>query len=161
MPQEIERKYLVTGSSWKEGAVGTAYRQGYLAKDAERTVRVRIAGEEAFLTIKGRTQGVSRAEYEYGIPLEEARELLSLCDGPLVEKTRYKIPHEGLTWEVDVFHGDNEGLILAEVELEREDTPVTLPDWAGAEVSQDARYYNSSLSKRPYKSWAKGARQPA
>lgn len=155
MGQEIERKYLVKGDSWREGAQGTLYRQGYLAKDAERTVRVRVAGEKAFLTIKGRTRGVSRAEYEYAIPMEDAEELLALCDGPLVEKTRHEIVHAGLTWEVDEFHGDNDGLVMAEVELEREDIAIDLPAWAGAEVSHDPRYYNSSLSKRPYKFWVK------
>ncbi|MEZ0276112.1 MAG: CYTH domain-containing protein [Roseimicrobium sp.] len=153
MGQEIERKFLVKSDTWREGAEGTLYRQGYLAKDVERTVRVRIAGDQAYLTIKGRTKGTSRAEYEYEIPLKDAEEMLALCDGPLVEKTRHKIPHAGHTWEVDVFHGDNDGLIMAEVELEREDAEVELPGWAGKEVSDDARYYNSSLSKRPYKTW--------
>ncbi len=159
MAQEIERKYLVKGTSWREGAQGTLYRQGYLAKDAGRTVRVRVAGDSAFLTIKGRTNDVSRAEYEYAIPLADAHDLLAFCEGPLVEKTRYKISHGGRVWEVDVFHGDNEGLIMAEVELESEDAAISLPDWAGAEVSHDARYYNSSLSRHPYKSWGKGEKQ--
>lgn len=154
MGQEIERKFLVVGDGWREGAEGTLYRQGYLAKDADRTVRVRVAGTKAFLTIKGRTKGTSRAEYEYEIPLKDAEELLDLCEGPLVEKTRHKIPHAGHTWEVDVFHGDNEGLVMAEVELEREDAHVEMPGWIGKEVSGDARYYNSSLSQRPYKTWA-------
>lgn len=154
MGQEIERKFLVTGDGWREGAEGALYRQGYLAKDAERTVRVRIAGDQAYLTIKGRTTGTSRAEYEYEIPLKDAEELLRMCDGPLVEKTRHKVKHAGHTWEVDVFHGDNDGLIMAEVELESEDDEVEMPEWAGKEVSDDARYYNSSLSKKPYKTWA-------
>jgi CYTH domain-containing protein len=153
MGQEIERKFLVTNDGWREGAEGTLYRQGYLAKDADRTVRVRVAGTQAYLTIKGRTKGTSRAEYEYEIPLKDAEELLDLCEGPLVEKTRHKIQHAGRTWEVDVFHGDNDGLIMAEVELEREDVHVEMPGWAGKEVSGDARYYNSSLSKKPYKTW--------
>ncbi|RBP43698.1 CYTH domain-containing protein [Roseimicrobium gellanilyticum] len=153
MGQEIERKFLVTGDGWREGAEGTLYRQGYLAKDKERTVRVRVAGAKAYLTIKGRTSGTSRAEYEYEIPLKDAEELLNLCEGPLVEKTRHKIPYAGHTWEVDVFHGDNEGLIMAEVELQSEDAHVEMPDWAGKEVSGDVRYYNSSLSKKPYKMW--------
>ncbi len=154
MGQEIERKFLVRSDTWREGAEGTLYRQGYLAKDAERTVRVRIAGTAAYLTIKGRTTGTSRAEYEYEIPLKDAEELLDMCEGPLVEKTRHKIPHAGHTWEVDVFHGDNEGLIMAEVEIDREDAEVELPEWAGQEVSDDARYYNSSLSRKPFKTWA-------
>ncbi|QIF06236.1 CYTH domain-containing protein [Roseimicrobium sp. ORNL1] len=154
MGQEIERKFLVVGDSWREGAEGTLYRQGYLAKDKERTVRVRVAGTKAYLTIKGCTKGTSRAEYEYEIPLLDAEELLDLCEGPLVEKTRHKIPHAGHTWEVDVFHGDNEGLIMAEVELKSEDEQVEMPGWAGKEVSDDSRYYNSSLSKKPYKTWA-------
>jgi adenylate cyclase len=154
MGQEIERKFLVTGDGWREGAEGTLYRQGYLAKDADRTVRVRVAGAKAYLTIKGRSKGASRAEYEYEIPMQDAEELLDLCEGPLVEKTRHKIQHAGHTWEVDVFHGDNEGLVMAEVELEREDAHVEMPGWAGKEVSGDPRYYNSSLSQKPYKTWA-------
>lgn len=154
MGQEIERKFLVVGDDWREGAGGTLYRQGYLAKDKERTVRVRVAGTKAYLTIKGCTKGTSRAEYEYEIPLQDAEELLDLCEGPLVEKTRHKIPHAGHIWEVDVFHGDNVGLIMAEVELKSEDEHVEMPGWVGKEVSGDARYYNSSLSKKPYKTWA-------
>lgn len=154
MGQEIERKFLVTGDGWREDAEGTLYRQGYLAKDKERTVRVRVAGTKAYLTIKGCTKGTSRAEYEYEIPLQDAEELLDLCEGPLVEKTRHKIQHAGHTWEVDVFHGDNEGLIMAEVELKSEDEHVEMPNWAGKEVSDDPRYYNSTLSKKPYKTWA-------
>ena len=150
---EIERKFLVRDPSVLEGRTGIAYRQGYLSLDPSRTVRVRQAGEHGFLTVKGRDHGGSRAEFEYEIPLDEAGALLDLCERPLIDKTRYRIDHASLTWEVDVFHGANDGLIVAEVELERADQPVDLPDWVGDEVTSDPRYYNANLAARPYRSW--------
>lgn len=152
MPVEIERKFLVAGSEWKT-ATGTLYRQGYLSRNAGRTVRIRVAGEKAFLTIKGITQGISRAEFEYEIPLADAEELLKLCDGPLIEKTRHLVVEAGTTWEVDEFHGDNAGLVVAEVELDSEEETFARPDWLGREVTGDHRYSNSQLSVCPYREW--------
>jgi CYTH domain-containing protein len=154
MPQEIERKYLVRSDAWRSGATGKRYRQGYLSTEPDRTVRVRVAGDAAFLTVKGRSAGAARAEYEYTIPREHAEEMLDrLCLRPLVEKTRYRIPWGGLTWEVDEFGGANAGLVVAEVELAREDQAIELPPWVGREVTQDPRYANASLVARPYATW--------
>lgn len=153
MGVEIERKFLTSSESWREGAVGIRYTQGYLCREHGRTVRVRIAGEKAFLTIKGASKGFSRPEFEYPIPAEDARAMLSLCDGPLIDKTRHRIPHAGHVWEVDVFHGENDGLIVAEVELRSADEVVDLPAWIGTEVTGDRKYDNSALSIRPYSSW--------
>lgn len=158
MATEIERKFLVTGDGWKSASDGTRIAQGYLSIDADRTVRVRLAGNEAWLTIKGRTEGISRAEFEYPIPPDEARELLKLCLPSVIDKTRHRVPFGGHVWEVDVFHGDNEGLILAEVELADESVTPELPAWAGAEVSDDPRYYNSSLSKLPFRDFSRSGR---
>lgn len=153
MAIEIERKFLVVGDAWRD-ASAVFYSQGYLNRDKARTVRVRIAGEEAFLTIKGISKGACRAEFEYPIPLWDARELLVLCEQPLIEKYRRKILHDGFVWEVDEFVGENAGLIVAEIELPAEDTVFTLPEWVGEEVTQDVRYFNSSLSKKPFSSWS-------
>ncbi len=152
MAVEIERKFLVNGTAWQQ-APGVAYRQGYLNRDKARTVRVRVAGEAAFLTIKGQSVGAARAEFEYPIPLADAQALLALCDGPLIEKTRHVQTHAGTVWEVDVFAGDNAGLVVAEVELAREDQAFVRPDWLGEEVTQDARYFNSNLATHPYCHW--------
>lgn len=152
MGVEIERKFLVQGTAWKQSE-GVSYRQGYLNRDKHRTVRVRVAGDAAFLTVKGISRGATRAEFEYAIPLADAQQLLTLCDGPLIEKTRYVIPYQGTTWEVDEFGGDNAGLVVAEVELLSEDQPFARPPWLGAEVTQDARYFNSSLASVPYGQW--------
>lgn len=152
MGTEIERKFLVTGSAWRDSEP-VSFCQGYLSRDKHRTVRVRIAGDRGVLTIKGLTTGASRPEFEYTIPLDDARDMLKLCDGPIIEKHRRFVPHGGLTWEVDEFFGDNQGLIVAEVELESEDQAIDLPDWVGVEVTADARYYNSSLATTPYKHW--------
>jgi adenylate cyclase len=119
----------------------------------ERTVRVRLLGERAFLTVKGPTAGASRAEFEYAIPPDDARAMLDLCEKPLIEKTRYVVPHGGLVWEIDEFHGANAGLVVAECELASEDQPLDKPDWVGEEVTGDARYYNSSLVARPFSTW--------
>lgn len=130
------------------------YRQGYLSVVPERTVRVRIAGDEAFLTVKGRNVKNSRAEFEYPIPLADAEQMLKLCEGPLVEKTRYAIPHAGKTWQVDEFSRDNHGLVTAEVELTSESEQPEIPDWIGEEVSGDPRYYNSNLARHPFSAWS-------
>ena len=154
MGKEIERKFLVKGSAWKALAAGTVYRQGYLSTVKERTVRVRTVGEKGFLTIKGVTTGVTRSEFEYEVPAADANAMLdALCEKPLVEKTRYKIPLGGFTWEVDEFHGDNDGLVVAEVELKSADEKPPLPEWVGEDVSSDPRYFNSNLVKKPFKTW--------
>jgi len=154
MAREIERKFLVRGTEWRGQGPGTRYRQGYLSTDAERTVRVRTAGGRGFITVKGLTEGTARPEYEYEIPLADADELLDrLCLRPLVEKTRYRIPAGDVVWEVDEFDGANRGLVVAEVELRAEDQIVPLPDWIGAEVSGDPRYYNANLVARPFSTW--------
>lgn len=154
---EIERKFLVTGDGWRQPAAAqTRFSQGYLSRDPARTVRVRIAGEQAFLTIKGATQGATRAEFEYEIPLTDARQLLALCDGPLVEKIRHLCPHEGMTWEVDEFLGANAGLVVAEIELAAEGQVFARPDWLGAEVTGDGRYVNANLAVNPFTRWPAG-----
>jgi adenylate cyclase len=152
MAIEIERKFLVVGDAWRT-APPVFYSQGYLNRDKARTVRVRIAGEEAFLTIKGTSVGARRAEFEYPIPVWDARELLALCEQPLIEKNRRKILHEGFVWEVDEFLGENLGLVVAEIELPAEDAVFAKPDWVGEEVTEDARYFNSNLSCTPFNRW--------
>ncbi|WP_295856030.1 CYTH domain-containing protein [uncultured Xylophilus sp.] len=152
MALEIERKFLVTGDAWR-AAPGTSFSQGYLNRDPARTVRVRIAGDRGFLTVKGRSSGATRAEFEYPVPREDAEALLALCDGPVVRKTRHVLTHAGHVWEIDAFLGDNAGLVVAEIELASEDEPFARPDWLGAEVTGDARYYNSSLAMRPFCTW--------
>jgi len=153
MGLEIERKFLVRGDAWRTGARGLPCLQGYLCRDPERVVRVRIMDQRGTLTIKGLVTGLARPEFEYAIPVSEAAELLKLCEQPVIEKTRFRIDHGGLTWEVDEFHGANEGLILAECELESEDQDVVLPDWVGEEVSRDPRYFNVNMVSRPFTSW--------
>ena len=154
MAVEIERKFLVKGESWRSLTQGVAYRQGYISAQKNTTVRVRVVGEQGYLTIKGPTQGKSRAEFEYGIPVEDAQEMLeTLCDRPLIEKIRFKLKQNGLVWEIDEFLGENQGLILAEVELEDENQTIELPNWVGKEVSDDSRYFNASLVKQPYSQW--------
>jgi adenylate cyclase len=153
MAREIERKFLVDAARWKPSGRGVAFRQGYLSSVPERTVRVRREGERAVLTVKGRTEGVSRAEFEYAIPAGDADQLLAMCEQPLIEKVRHTEDWEGTAWEVDVFGGDNAGLVVAEVELPDEDAAFSRPPWLGAEVSDDPRYYNANLVKAPFKSW--------
>jgi adenylate cyclase len=151
---EIERRFLVQGNSWREGKEGMRYRQGYLSSDPDCTVRVRIAGTDGFLTIKGRTSGLSRLEFEYPIPPVDALEMLAqLCRGPQIEKDRYERHHCGHRWVVDVFFGRNHGLILAEIELTEPGQSVPLPDWVGPEVSTDPRYFNVNLARHPYSEW--------
>lgn len=155
MATEIERKFLVKSEAWKNLATGTIYRQGYIATKKGTTVRVRLAGNQSYLTIKGKSEGISRAEYEYPIPLEDAQEMLdNLCDRPLIEKTRYKITVGDLVWEVDEFSGENQGLIVAEVELKEANQTISFPEWIGQEVSDDPRYYNANLVQHPYCQWA-------
>jgi len=153
MGREIERKFLVVSPAWRGQDEGVAIRQGYLSVDPARTVRVRLAGEEAFLTIKGLADGIVRPEFEYRIPAADAHALLALCPHPVVEKTRREVPHAGNIWQVDEFHGANRGLVMAEIELESAGETVELPSWVGAEVTGDPRYQNSSLSVRPFSSW--------
>lgn len=154
MAIEIERKFLVTNDEWKNDAKPKVYRQGYIYTHNNTTVRVRIAGEEGYVTIKGTRSGNARKEFEYLIPLVDAEEMLNtLCDRPLIEKVRYKLQIEDLIWEIDEFMGENEGLILAEVELKEENQTINLPGWIGKEVTEDGRYYNSNLVKYPYSQW--------
>ena len=150
---EIERKYLVDIENWKPVGDGKKIEQGYLSVDPERTVRIRIVGDEAFLTIKGKSHGIKRIELEYEIPINEANELMKLCLDFPIEKIRYLEEKSGLVWEIDVFEGNNEGLVLAEVELEDEDQQVNLPTWIAKEVSEDFRYFNSWLSQHPFLRW--------
>ena len=157
MGVEIERKFLLANNHWRtENIQGILYRQGYLGREKERTVRIRVAGKNAYLTIKGISQGAQRLEFEYEIPLHDANEMMhTMCIKPLIEKYRYKIQHSGLIWEIDEFLGDNAGLILAEVELQHPEQNIILPDWIGTEVTGDPGYYNANLIKNPYKNWDK------
>lgn len=154
MGKEIERKFLVNVDAWKPQGEGIHFKQGYLNSQKERVVRVRIEGTKAKLTIKGLTTGVTRSEFEYPLPVEDAAILLDqLCEQPLIDKHRHVEQHGGRTWEIDVFHGDNDGLVVAEIELESENDKLELPAWLGPEVSSDPRYFNSNLLKNPYKLW--------
>ncbi len=154
MGSEIERKFLVSGDGWRAGAQGLLYRQGYLSTDPARAVRVRLAGEYGWLTVKGSPEGLRRAEFEYPIPVDDARQMLDrLCRRPLIEKVRHRLRHAGKTWEVDEFLGENLGLVVAEVELEDPDEAIDLPDWVGGEVSDDPRYTNAALVDNPFCRW--------
>ena len=154
MGVEIEKKFLLKGEEWKTLAEGTPYRQGYLSSVKERTVRVRTINEKGFLTIKGVSVGATRLEYEYEVPFKDASELLNeLCEKPLIEKNRYKINFAGNTWEIDEFFGENDGLVVAEIELSSEDQQFEKPAWVGEEVTGDPRYFNSNLSREPYSKW--------
>ncbi len=155
MGVEIERKFLVDHDKWHQfnKPEGTHYRQGYMLDEVKRTVRIRVAGNQGFITIKGSTSGITRKEFEYEIPVADAIELLDGFTASDIEKVRYKIHFEGKLWEVDEFHGDNEGLIVTEIELQHEDEQFHKPDWVMVEVSDDKRYFNSNLSKSPYKTW--------
>lgn len=155
MAQEIERKFLVQQETWRTLADGRYYCQGYIPTQGKQTVRIRIIGDQGYLTLKGPTAGLSRLEFEYDIPLADAQEMLrELCQTPLVEKYRYRIPLGDVVWEVDDFLGENQGLILAEVELTHAEQTVELPSWIGEEVTGDPRYYNSNLVKHPFKDWS-------
>jgi adenylate cyclase len=151
---EIERKFLVKTDAWRAQTTGTFYCQGYIAKTSETHVRVRIAGDQGVLTLKGNAENLVRSEFEYSIPLDDAREMLEMwCNPFIVEKIRYRVPVGELIWEVDEFAGLNAGLIVAEVELNDPDQVVPLPDWVGEEVSGQTQYYNSSLAIHPYSAW--------
>lgn len=156
MSREIERKFLVHGDGWRSEPTqgGLLIRQGYLSAEKACTVRVRTAGARAFLTVKGAQIGAVRAEYEYEIPVQDAHEMLdTLCGRPLIEKTRHELDVGGRHWVVDVFAGDNQGLVVAEVELEEENQAIELPDWIAEEVTHDPRYLNVNLVKQPYNLW--------
>ncbi|MDZ7743073.1 MAG: CYTH domain-containing protein [Bacteroidota bacterium] len=154
MPKEIERKFLVRDVRFKKNASKVFICQAYLSRAKNRTIRIRIAGDQAFLTIKGKSRSSVRREYEYEIPLQHAREMLDhLAKKYLVEKYRYTLDYRGHTWEVDEFTGRNKGLYIAEIELGRFDEEFPLPPWVGEEVSDDPRYFNSNLSKSPYSTW--------
>lgn len=156
MAVEIERKFLVRDETWRElVAPGVRYRQGYLSRSGPASVRVRIGGSRAHLNIKSATLEMQRLEYEYEIPLDEAEELLEhVCLRPVIEKTRYKVEFHRHTWEIDVFEGENAGLVVAEVELSRADETFDCPPWVGKEVTEDPRYYNVCLVDNPYKNWS-------
>lgn len=154
MPKETERKFLVRNDSFKAFSSPVHIRQGFLSSDKERVVRIRLAGEEAFLTVKGISRGATRAEFEYPIPADEARYMLeNLCEKPVIDKHRYVIREGAAKWEVDVFHGENEGLVIAEIELEDEDQEFSKPDWIGEEVTEDPRYFNANLIRHPFSQW--------
>ena len=157
MKTEIERKFLVVNEKWQRDAkLGQKYVQGYLATNQKCSIRVRLEGEQAYLNIKSTTIGIKRYELEYPLPMEEATWILEkLCPAPLVEKTRHIVTYQEHQWEIDVFVGQNTGLVIAEIELKTENETYALPDWAGEEVSSDIRYYNTYLAKHPYQSWAK------
>ena len=153
---EIERKFLVQQEAWtvlQKTLKGKQIQQGYLSLVPERTVRVRIKNNQGYLTIKGKNQGIQRQEFEYKIPILEAQDLLQLCEGSIIQKTRYSILIDQLEWEIDVFEGDNAGLIVAEVELPSVDTKFSTPRWIAQEVSNDPRYYNANLVQHPFKDW--------
>ena len=155
MPIEIERKFLLKKNNWlKQVNHSTKIRQGYFAPIHKASLRVRIDGENANINIKSATLGMRRMEYEYPIPVDEAVEMLEqLCETPQIDKTRYRVNIGRHTWEIDEFYGDNDGLLVAEIELSSEDEAFEKPDWVGEEVTQDERYYNVNLVKQPYKNW--------
>lgn len=155
MPIEIERKFLLTNDDWREEVVRSSrIRQGYLGKIDKASVRIRVQGEKANINVKSATLGMRRMEYEYEIPLSEAEEMLDqLCEQPQVDKTRYIVERGQHVWEIDEFYGDNDGLLVAEVELGNENEHVEKPQWLGEEVTHDPRYYNVNLIRHPYKQW--------
>jgi CYTH domain-containing protein len=152
MGKEIERKFLAKEGNWRNKK-GIEYRQGYLNSTKERIVRVRTLDDKGFLTVKGLTVGATRLEFEYEIPQQDADAMLEICEKPLIEKIRHKVKAGNLVWEIDVFGGENQGLIVAEVELESEDQKFIKPDWVGQEVTGNPRYFNSNLIKNPYTKW--------
>ena len=157
MPLEIERKFLVSSEDWRGEWPSFAIRQGYLTTGDATTVRVRVCGAAAFLTVKGEGGGAVRSEYEYEIPVADATEMLLLCQPPLIEKVRYRIPIADVVWEVDEFAGENAGLVLAEVELTHPRQPIELPPWVGREVTTDMCYRNSYLARHPFRTWRAAA----
>ena len=161
MPHELERKFIVANDGWRAGAdAGRAFRQAYLAETDYAAIRVRIIdGKEAVITIKSAEPGLSRSEFEYPVPLADAEALVKLRQGSELAKTRFRAPYAGRTWEVDVYAGENAGLVLAEIELENDTASVKLPSWLGPEVTGDRRYYAASLSRHPYRSWKSAERR--
>lgn len=159
MPTEIERKYLVISEAWRSAAGrGRGIRQAYLAETDRAAIRVRVLDDgRASLTIKSARPGLSRAEYEYPLPSSDARELIELKQGSVVEKTRFPVPHAGHAWEVDVYSGENEGLVVAEIELDNEEEAFDRPPWLGREVTGEARYYAARLAQNPFRSWSGSA----
>jgi CYTH domain-containing protein len=155
MGVEIERKFLVKRDQWPGTSNPTAFRQGYLSRTRGCTVRVRRAGDRAFLTVKGPRAGLVRSEYEYEIPVADADEMLGLCAPPLIDKHRHLVDHDGHTWEVDEFHGANAGLLVAEIELDGPDEAFTCPSWVGQEVTDDPRYLNANLVEHPFSEWGR------
>lgn len=156
MGVEIEKKFLLKNEDWKKQCTkGVKIKQGYLNSHTERTVRVRLSDGKGKITIKGKTENITRKEFEYQIPYKEALSLIQLCETPIIEKTRFKVKLGNLTWEIDQFGGENVGLIIAEVELKSENQILNIPSWIGQEVSKDSKYYNSSLLTYPYKNWPK------
>lgn len=155
MAQEIEKKFLVAGEFKESAKKATRITQGYLSSVPERTVRVRVKGEKGYITVKGigNDSGASRFEWEKEIPVEDVRDLLKICEPGVIDKTRYLVDCDGHTFEVDEFYGDNDGLVVAEVELGDENEAFTRPSWLGEEVTGDKKYYNSMLMKNPYKNW--------
>ena len=158
MGREIERKFLVISDAWRAGASAVRMIQGYLTPGPPASVRLRIEGDQAWLNIKESTLAIGRAEFEYPIPVADAQAMLELCRGQIVSKTRHRVRHGRHTWGVDVFDGDNVGLVVAEVELKSEDEAITLPPWIGREVSVDPRYRNTYLAEHPYTTWPKDQR---
>jgi len=155
MGKEIERKFLIDISEIESLGSGSQIKQGYISTTDNTAVRVRVAGAIAYLTLKGENKGATRSEFEYEIPLDDANEIIEeLCSGPIIDKTRYLVEHGSHTWEVDVFHGENDGLIVAEVELESETEVVDLPNWVMGEVTGQVKYYNISLLDNPYTQWS-------
>jgi adenylate cyclase len=155
MGEELERKFLVVGEGWRQGSQATDYRQGFLSTVPERTVRVRVAGNRGWITVKGLAEGLRRPEFEYEIPVGDAQQMLErLCERPLIEKRRHRLTVAGHVWEVDVFGGDNAGLVVAEIELRSEDESFEKPAWLGREVTGDPRYFNANLVVRPFRSWS-------
>ncbi|NOX48398.1 MAG: CYTH domain-containing protein [Chlorobi bacterium] len=154
MAKEIERKFLVLNNDYKKQSEGILYKQGFLNTQKERVVRIRLVGNKGYLTVKGITRNISRCEYEYEIPFDEAEHMLNeICEKPIISKLRYKIPMGNFIWEVDEFLNDNKGLVIAEIELEREDQEFPKPSWLGKEVSGDPKYYNANLVRFPYLKW--------
>ena len=155
MAIEIEHKFLLANNTWRQQVHSSViFRQGYLSSQSTSSIRVRISDDAAWLNIKSATIGTQRHEYEYEIPLQDANEILdTLCSKPVIEKTRHYIHNEGNTWEIDEFYGENEGLIVAEIELSEKNESFVKPEWLGEEVTQDIRYYNNNLAVNPYSTW--------
>ena len=153
MAKEIERKFLINQDELGSLENGTSIKQGYISTTDNTVVRVRVSGTQAYLTLKGENMGVTRSEFEYEIPVSDASDLMNLCDN-IIEKTRYLIQHKGMIWELDIFEGSNNGLMIAEIELESEDQHFEFPNWVGKEVSDDSRYYNACLARNPFSTWS-------